>query len=74
LKALAKVLGISISSFGTLAGFYALYIIETHNLHVVSAGRIYRSNQMGHDSLAKLVHEYGIKTILEPNFHNSVKT
>jgi protein tyrosine/serine phosphatase len=64
LKALAKVSGISISSLGTLAGLYALYLIATHNLHIVSAGKIYRSNQMDNAALAKLVHECGIKTIV----------
>jgi protein tyrosine phosphatase (PTP) superfamily phosphohydrolase (DUF442 family) len=64
LKALAKVSGFGISSLGTLVGFYALYLIATHNLHLVSAGKIYRSNQLDQDALARLVHEYGIKTIV----------
>jgi len=64
LKAFAITAGLGISSVTTLAGLYALYLIATHNGHVVSTGKVYRSNQMQQATLARLVHEYGIKTIV----------
>src|SRR5262249_3168141 len=64
LKALAMAVGVAISSAAPLGALYALYLIGTHNFHVVSAGKIYRSNQMDHSAFGRLVREYGIKTIV----------
>ncbi len=44
-------------------GVFVLQLAARHNFHVVSAGRIYRSGRMGPDSLARAIHEHGIKSI-----------
>jgi protein tyrosine phosphatase (PTP) superfamily phosphohydrolase (DUF442 family) len=45
-------------------GGFVIYIAATDNLHEVSAGRIYRSAQMSGDTLARVIQERGIKTIV----------
>ena len=45
-------------------GGYAWYVMKSHNFHVVSAGQVYRSAQLDPASLARLVHENGIKTVI----------
>ena len=44
-------------------GVFVLQLAARHNFHVVSAGRIYRSGRMDPDSLARAIHEHGIKSI-----------
>jgi protein tyrosine phosphatase (PTP) superfamily phosphohydrolase (DUF442 family) len=63
-KTFSKTLAVAFSSMMALSGLYALYLVLTHNVHVVSAGRIYRSNQMDEVALARLIHQCGIKTIV----------
>jgi protein tyrosine phosphatase (PTP) superfamily phosphohydrolase (DUF442 family) len=43
---------------------YVLYLAVTHNLHVVSPGRIYRSAQLSPGALANAIQRDGIKSVL----------
>lgn len=45
-------------------GGYAWYVMKSHNFHVVSAGQLYRSAQLDPESLARIVHENGIKSVI----------
>lgn len=47
----------------SVGGFIG-HLIARHNLHVVSAGRIYRSAQMNADGLSQVIKEDNIKSIL----------
>jgi len=47
-----------------LIGTFALYLVLTHNFHVVSPGRIYRSGQVTREMLVKTVQKDGIKSVL----------
>lgn len=43
---------------------YGLLVWEQGNFHVVSNGRVYRSRQLDRDELARVVRDYGIKSVL----------
>jgi protein tyrosine/serine phosphatase len=43
---------------------YVLYVLAHDNFHVVSAGQVYRSGQMNGGTLARVIREHGIKTVL----------
>jgi protein tyrosine/serine phosphatase len=43
---------------------YVLHLVAADNFHVVSPGQVYRSSQMNSNALAQIIHEYGIKSIL----------
>jgi protein tyrosine/serine phosphatase len=63
-KRLAKRIGI-LAALALLAlGAYGLYLLATDNLHPVIAGQIYRSGQMNGEHLARIIQEYGIKSVL----------
>ena len=53
-------------------GVFVLQAVARHNFHVVSAGKIYRSAQLDADSLTQLVHEHGIKSVLNLRGSNAV--
>ena len=63
-KWLAKRIGIFAALALLAFGVYWLYLLATDNLHPVIAGQIYRSGQMNGDHLARIIQEYGIKSVL----------
>jgi tyrosine-protein phosphatase SIW14 len=34
------------------------------NFHIVEAGKLYRSGQLNHDGMMRLIHDYGIRTVV----------
>jgi protein tyrosine phosphatase (PTP) superfamily phosphohydrolase (DUF442 family) len=45
-------------------GTFALYLVLTHNFHVVSPGQVYRSGQVTREMLIEKAREHGIKSVL----------
>ena len=50
---------------------YALYLLAVDNFHVVSPGQVYRSRQLSGPTLARVIPEYGIQSILNLRGANS---
>ena len=45
-------------------GGYVFYLLATDNFHVVSAGQVYRSGQMGGTALVRAIEKYGIQCVI----------
>jgi len=56
-------LGLALALVLAIGGF-VLYRVAQHNFHVVSEGLVYRSAQLDAESLAQMVQNHGIKSIL----------
>jgi protein tyrosine/serine phosphatase len=63
LSALKRLLLLLLLGIGAAAA-YVLYIIACDNFHVVSVGQVYRSGQMSAGTLAGVIREHGIRTVL----------
>ena len=50
---------------------YVLYLLAVDNFHVVSPGQVYRSRQMSGRTLARVIPQYGIKSLLNLRGANS---
>ena len=64
LKRLLKWSGLLLLTVALAVGGYVLYLLATDNFHVVVAGQVYRSGQMNSGALARVIHERGIKSVL----------
>jgi len=64
LKRLAKQSGLVLLTVALAVGGYVLYLLATDNFHVVVAGQVYRSGQMDGTALARVIHERGIKSVV----------
>ncbi len=63
-KTLCKSLVCLILGLAALLGLHALYLIVSHNFHVVVPGTVYRSRQMGGSALEATMRKYGIRSVL----------
>lgn len=64
IKRCAKRLLVLLLMLVLAVGVYVVRVLAHDNFHVVSAGQVYRSGQMSTSTLARVVQECGIKSIL----------
>jgi len=63
-KRLAKRIGVALLTLLLAVGGYVLYLLATDNFHAVVVGQVYRSGQMSGATLARVIQQDGIKSVV----------